>query len=57
MLEMPILSVYVGLAGLCPHFIGGRADSPASYRGETVENNTKNTDSVTCQNISVEKII
>ncbi len=43
MLALPVLSIYVGHAGLCPQSVGVRTDSLAMHRGKSVENHRKNT--------------
>lgn len=35
---MPVLYIQVGHAGLCPQFVGVRADSFVSHRDKSVDN-------------------
>lgn len=58
LLELPVLSIKVGHAGLCPQFVRVRADSLAFQRGKSIDNhNTESSRSVTSLNIFEEKRI
>lgn len=58
MLDLPVFSVQVGHAGLCPHSLWVRADPNVSQRGKSIENHkTENAHSVSCCDSLEEEII